>query len=234
MHVRRKLPCTDVARLPEPSPIRRRRLPELTETIVFFLLVPLVDSIAKETNFAEVQAPSALTFVRQDRYTKSYKSKKQNQMNKIILFATVLSYSVIVSQSFMYVLSLKNTQLALDGTAYTQVRQLIDANMNGLFRYVMYVAIILNLVYVISNIKAPSGLLFITGAISLVALLVDGIITLKGNVPINQVINSWSPSELPANWKEVRQSWFNVYQWRQVINLTGFVSLLTGAIFGRK
>jgi hypothetical protein len=155
-------------------------------------------------------------------------------MNKIILFATVFFYSVIVSQSFMYILSLKDTQLALSGSAYTEVRQLIDANMNTLFRYVMYGAILLNVLYVISNIKAPSGAIFITGVISLIALVIDGIITLKGNVPINQVINSWSPADLPANWKEVRQSWFNVYQWRQVVNITGFVSLLTGAIFGGK
>lgn len=154
-------------------------------------------------------------------------------MNKIILFATVLFYSVVVSQSFMYMLSLKNTQLALSGSAYTEVRQLTDASMNTLFRYVMYVAILLTLLHVVSNIKAPTSLMFITAVIALIALVVDGIITLKGNVPINQVIDNWSPADLPANWKDVRQSWFNVFQWRQVINTAGFVSLLTGAIFGK-
>lgn len=134
----------------------------------------------------------------------------------------------------MYMLSLKNMQLALDGTAYTQVRQLIDANMNVTFRYVMYVTIVLNLLYVIANAKAPSSAVFITATIGLIALVADGILTLKGSVPINQIIDNWSPAAVPADWKEVRLAWFRVFQWRQVIDVVGFVSLLAGTVFGGK
>lgn len=153
-------------------------------------------------------------------------------MNKTILLFTLIAYSVVVSQSFMYMLSLKNTQLALNASAYTQVRQLIDANMNSVFRYVMYAAIVLNLVYVIMNIKSPTSVVFITAAISFVALIIDGVITLKGNVPINEIINSWSPTDVPTNWKDVRQAWLDVFQWRQIVNVTGFVSLLVGVVVG--
>lgn len=155
-------------------------------------------------------------------------------LNKILFSLTVLGYSIVVSQVFMYMLSLKNMQLALDGTAYTQVRQLIDASMNVNFRYVVYTTLVLNLLYVILNAKEPTSVVFITATISLLALVIDGILTLKGSVPINQIINNWSPAAVPADWKEVRLAWFRVFQWRQVIDLVGFLSLLMGTVLGGK
>lgn len=155
-------------------------------------------------------------------------------INKILFSLTLVGYSIVVSQAFMYMLSLKTMQMALDGSAYTQVRQLIDASMNVNFRYVMYITLVLNLLYVIANAKAPSSAVFITATISLVALVIDGILSLKGSVPINQIIDSWSPAALPADWKEVRLSWFRVFQWRQAIDIVGFLSLLAGTIVGGK
>lgn len=154
--------------------------------------------------------------------------------NKIILFLTLLSYSAIVSQSFMYILSLKNTQLALSGGSYTELRQLIDANMRGTFKYVLYAALLTNLLLVIVNIKSPSSLLFITAAIALVALIADILLTVKGSLPLNDIINNWSPEHFPDNWKEIRQEWFRVFSYRQVINITGFLSLLAATVFGSK
>ena len=52
---------------------------------------------------------------------------------KIILFFTLLAYSIIVSQSFMYILSLKHVQLNLEGNPYTEIRKLIDTSMRSNF-----------------------------------------------------------------------------------------------------
>jgi hypothetical protein len=154
--------------------------------------------------------------------------------NKIILFLTLLSYSVIISQSFMYMLSLKNTQLALGGGSYTELRQLIDANMRGTFKYVLYAALLTNLLLVIVNIQRPSSMLFITAAIALLALIADILLTVKGSLPLNDIINNWSPEHFPDNWKEIRNDWFRVFRYRQVINIAGFISLLAGTAFGGK
>jgi hypothetical protein len=131
----------------------------------------------------------------------------------------------------MYILALKHAQLTLNADSYTELRKLIDASMRGNFKYVIYVA---NLALAISTIKNPSGLLFITTAIAFVALVADTILTVKGSLPINDVINSWSLNKYPANWTEYRTKWFNIFQYRQVANITGFVSLLVGAVFGSK
>ena len=150
---------------------------------------------------------------------------------KIVLFINLLSYAVIVSQSFMYILALKNTQLALRAPGYIEMRQLIDMNMRSRFRYVLYLALAGSLALLILHVNNPGSISFITAAIAFVALVIDIVLTVKGNLPVNDVINGWTPESYPANWQEVRQQWFTIFQYRQIANITGFVSLLAGMVF---
>jgi hypothetical protein len=77
-------------------------------------------------------------------------------------------------------------------------------------------------------------MIFIFSAIAFVALIAEILLTLKGNLPINDIINTWSPGNYPANWEAVRKKWFAVYQYRQIATIVGFVSLLIGGVFGSK
>jgi uncharacterized membrane protein len=153
-------------------------------------------------------------------------------LTKITLLITLLAYSMIVSQSFMYILSLKRTQLNLGANAFIEFRKLIDANMRRNFRYPVYASLLANLLLLLLTINDPGSTIFITTAIAFVALLVDTIITVKGNLPVNDIINTWSPDNYPANWTDYRLKWLQLFQYRQLANITGFVCLLTGAVFG--
>ncbi|MGC4102060.1 hypothetical protein [Ferruginibacter sp.] len=151
---------------------------------------------------------------------------------KIILLFTLIVYSIITSQSFMYLLSLKSAQLDLSANAYIEFRKLVDAAMRNNFKYVIYAALLSNLLLLIAAIKHPSGLLFITVAIAFIALVIDTTLTIKGNMPINDMINSWSVNNYPSNWAEQRTKWLDIFQYRQIANITGFISLLVGTVFG--
>lgn len=153
---------------------------------------------------------------------------------KIIFLCTALAYSMIVSQSFMYILALKDVQLQLDANAYTEFRKLIDISMRENFKYVVYVALLSSLALMLATIKNPGSLSFITSAIAFVALVVDTLLTVKGSLPINDVINTWTADSYPANWSEYRTKWLTVFQYRQLANITGFLSLLIGGVFGAK
>jgi hypothetical protein len=150
---------------------------------------------------------------------------------RIIFLLTLLAYSIIVSQSFMYILSLRQVQLSLDADPYTALRKLTDTGMRGNFKYVVYAALLTSLALVIVNIKNPGGLVFITAAIAFAALVIDTVLTLKGNLPINDVINTWSAGNIPSNWTEYRTKWFEIFQYRQIATITGFVSLLVGVVW---
>jgi hypothetical protein len=153
---------------------------------------------------------------------------------KIIFTITVLAYAMIASQAFMYILSLKHVQLNLNANAYTEIRKLTDISMRASFKYVIYAALLANVLLVIATVKTPGSLVFITATIALVALVAEILLTLKGNLPINDVINTWSADNVPANWTVVREKWFTIFQYRQIASITGFVSLVIGAVFGTK
>ena len=153
---------------------------------------------------------------------------------KIILLFTLLAYSIIVSQSFSYIIALKNVQLSLNANSYIELRKLLDVNFRANFTYAVYAALITNLLLVLTTIKNPSSLLFTTAAIAFVALIADTLLTVKGNLPINDVINTWSSDNHPTNWADYRTKWLNIFHYRQIANIIGFVSLLIGAVFGAR
>jgi len=152
-------------------------------------------------------------------------------ITNIILFFAILFYSGIVSQSIMYLLALRNAQLGLDAKPYIQLRKLIDANMRAKFKYFVYGALITNFLLVISTVSEPGSLLFITALVGFLALIADILLTIKGNIPINDIINTWSVENYPSNWAEYREKWLNIYRYRQIFTITGFVSLVIGAVF---
>ncbi|HRI21236.1 MAG TPA: hypothetical protein PLA68_09775 [Panacibacter sp.] len=153
---------------------------------------------------------------------------------KITLLLTLLAYAVITSQSFMYLLSLKYVQLKLNANAYTELRKLTDISMRANFKYVIYTALLANALLIILTIKTPYSIVFITVVLAFVCLIADIMLTLKGSLPVNDIINSWSVNNYPADWTEFRTKWFTVFKYRQIANIIGFSSLVTGAVFGLK
>lgn len=149
---------------------------------------------------------------------------------QLTLFITLILYAALASQAFMYILSLKTVQLKLDAPAYIKLRQLIDAAMMASIKYVMYAAMLFNTLLVVLLIKTH-GLLFCTALFSAIMLVIDIVITLKGNLPINPVINTWSTENYPSNWFEYRDRWLRFFRYRQIVIIAGFIGLVVGVVF---
>ena len=150
----------------------------------------------------------------------------------IIMFVNLLAYSIMVSQAFSYVIALRNVQLQMQPATYIELRQLLDKNFQSKNRVVVYITLVSCTALTILCSMNTSGFLFISSAIALAALIIGIVLTLKGNVPINKVINTWSADNYPHNWKDYRSRWLSVFAKRQVLDIIGFLSLLAGAIFG--
>ncbi|MGH9899163.1 MAG: anthrone oxygenase family protein [Pyrinomonadaceae bacterium] len=65
--------------------------------------------------------------------------------------------------------------------------------------------------------------------LSVAALL----ITLIVEVPIDILIEQWTVTSLPENWRELRDRWEVFHAIRTWISLAGFALLLAGALFNR-
>jgi hypothetical protein len=151
---------------------------------------------------------------------------------KITLFITLLLYTFVISQSFFYILAMSRVSKTMQAVTYIESRQLLDKNLQGSLSLVYYLALAASIALTSFCVVKPSGILFISSIISLGCLVIDVTLTLKGNAPLNKIINQWTISNYPANWREYRAKWFAFYNLRQVANITGFVSLLAGLIFG--
>ena len=153
-------------------------------------------------------------------------------ITEIILAITLIAYSATVSQSYMYIIALKNVQNAMKAPAYIELRKLLDINFRANYKYVVYSALISNLCLVVENIQSANNLFFILSAISFLALVADVVLTLKGNVPINKTINTWSPGNYPDNWESYRERWLRIFYYREIATIAGFICLVAGAVFG--
>ncbi|ULQ53308.1 hypothetical protein [Flavihumibacter fluvii] len=149
----------------------------------------------------------------------------------IIIFLNLLLYSIIVSQSFSYIISLEDVQRKMDAATYITFRKQTDKNFLKKFSKVVYGTIATNTLLVVMTSNYTTGLLFITAALAWVALVVEILLTLKGNMPINRLVNTWTTENYPDNWEMHREKWLQVFRKRQVLNITGFLLLLIGAIF---
>jgi uncharacterized membrane protein len=151
---------------------------------------------------------------------------------KITLFITLMLYAVVISQSFFYILAMSNVTKSMQPATYIESRKLLDQHLRSSLTTVYYLALASSVLLVSFCVINPSGFLFICSVVALVSLIIDVAFTLKGNVPLNKIINTWTASNYPANWKEYRSKWLSIYSIRQVTNIIGFVSLLAGLIFG--
>ncbi len=153
---------------------------------------------------------------------------------KPILLLTILAYSVIVAQSYMYIIALKNVQHSMQAESYIELRKLLDVNFRANYKFAVYAALVTSLILVLINIKTPGSLLFITSAIAFVALIADVLLMMKGNMPINDLINTWTVDHYPPDWAVYRAKWLRFFFYREIATISGFISLLAGVVFGVK
>ena len=116
--------------------------------------------------------------------------------------------------------------------AWIEVRKLINTELQLKLSLLYYAALCASLLLTSFSVVNPNGILFISSVIALVSLIVDIAFAWYGNRSINKIVNGWSVSTYPENWQQIRSKWFSVFHSRQFVNICGFVSLLTGTVFG--
>ena len=151
---------------------------------------------------------------------------------KLVVFLYLLAYSFLVSQSFSYIISLTHVQKNLSVLSYIEFRQLTDKNFRAKFKWVFYAVLVVGPVAIWFTAGEPGGLLLTTVVLSYTLFGVDTIIMLKGNMPVNNAINTWSAENYPADWASQRNKWLYFFRLRQIMNIIGFLGLLIGVVFG--
>jgi len=151
---------------------------------------------------------------------------------KIALFINLLLYAFVISQSFFYILGLTAATRNMQVNTYIESRKLLDQRLSKSLSSVYYLALISGIALTTFCVVNPSGLLFICSIVSLGALIADVTLAVRGNIPLNKAISSWTNTSYPSNWNDYRKKWFRFHTTRQVVNIIGFTTLLAGFVFG--
>lgn len=149
-----------------------------------------------------------------------------------LLFICLLCSSVVVSQAFSYIIALGNVQESLSAPAYIEVRHLTDSNYRRKYAYVVCGSLAVNCLLAGWCAMNPGSFLFRMSALACICTVVDIWLAVKGNGPVNELINTWRADHYPADWQRYRDRWLHIFRWRQLAMITGFIALLAGALFG--
>lgn len=150
---------------------------------------------------------------------------------KILKISQLVVYLIITSQLLFYLIILSDSMKQISLPSFIELRKVVDPLMESRFRTIYYSGIILTLAVVILSARKPDSSLFITSSIAMVCLIVDVTIALKGNVPINALINAYTPGDTTQNWSALRLEWLKLINIRGGFITVGMVSQLIGLIW---
>ncbi len=152
-------------------------------------------------------------------------------MLELATIANLLTFSIVVSQHLFYAVALTTVSRALSAPAYVELRNAINAVMKRRVPLIYGAALATCVVVLALGVSREQGRLAVsTSAVGLLALLGDAGLMLRENVPINQVIETWTPTQYPADWATYRARWLALLRIRQIVLGIGFLSLLIGVV----
>ena len=105
-------------------------------------------------------------------------------------------------------------------STYLEHQQGTIAGLNVLMPILGLITIILTLAsaFLQKNNKA----VFVTLVIAAVLLIASGLITRFGNQPINKIVMTWTNTNIPSDWTDLRDRWWSMHQIRSICILIAF------------
>lgn len=152
-------------------------------------------------------------------------------MFRFVNIATLITYTIVVSQPLAYLFFMASAQRALSAPAYIELRHAINRVMTRRVPVVYGSALGTMLVLLASAFSLGNTGVVVSTAIAILCLIVDAFCMIRENGPINGVVDRWSTTDYPDDWEDYRNRWFSIFGYRQVVLLIGFVSLVAGAVF---
>jgi uncharacterized membrane protein len=107
----------------------------------------------------------------------------------------------------------------------------VRQNLNDqLFRLVMPIA------FVITNASACWALFLLRGSArmwmvgTVISSLSVVLITIAFEVPLNDLMAKWGPSQLPGDWAKTRDAWLRNHWWRTFLGVVAFLCSTMAAL----
>ncbi|HTF81682.1 MAG TPA: hypothetical protein VL947_08150 [Cytophagales bacterium] len=150
---------------------------------------------------------------------------------KIIRLLHLLNYLLIAAQVLFYLFALSDALELLRIEHFLEFRKSVDKVIVGRLTFAYYSCLALSLLTLVVSIKQGDAVFMVTTALALLCLLGDLIIAVKGNIPLNHLINAGGPH---MDWHVIRARWLCYINYRGILITVGMLSLFVGLLFGSK
>lgn len=138
----------------------------------------------------------------------------------------LLFFLIIVSQGIFYLFALNKALSGISIDAYAEVRNATDQVIEWRLKFVYPAALLIGFVTTLSLIKNSGTFVLVTTAIALLCVIVDLVLAVKFNLPINSQFHNYPASLQEVDWLALRKTWLQVLEFRGLVQILGFLSLL--------
>jgi uncharacterized membrane protein len=138
---------------------------------------------------------------------------------KLTQFLSIMLYVLVAGVMWGTWLSLARTMTEYDAETFLADGQHMISNLASIMEVLMISALVVGLVVVVLLFSARSTVaawLALAGLLLMIAVLV---ITLAVEVPIDNLIASWTVATLPPDWQEIRARWAAFHTLRTFLSL---------------
>lgn len=118
----------------------------------------------------------------------------------------------------------------LSGSAFTEYFHAVDPYMRKRSPALAWVQWIFSAVLVALLAYEKTWVLAGLTAISLLAAVINVVIAVRGNVPLNRKMDHWRHEAPPQDWQKVRRKWLRFHDWRGIASTISFLSLLAASL----
>jgi uncharacterized membrane protein len=146
-------------------------------------------------------------------------------MENVVRFVLLLVLALLAGA--MFGIWVGFNPAGLSATAYVEQQQNAIRSLNTLFPVLGAVCIVLAAGLAFAAKEKSTRWLLVAAVICLV---VAAVVTRFGNQPINAVVITWNPQNVPPQWSQLRDTWWNWHIVRAVAAIVGLALSLAAVI----
>ena len=132
---------------------------------------------------------------------------------------------IIASQGIFYFIGCAEAMKHLTVPVFADYRKALDSVIAGRLRILYYAALILGITVLILSRQKMGGLVFICTLVTTICIVVDVLLALKENIPINAQFNQY-PAGTVSDWRGLQLSWVKLIVIRGIFSSSALVALL--------
>jgi uncharacterized membrane protein len=147
---------------------------------------------------------------------------------KWVQFVSIMLYVLVAGVMWGTWLSLARTMTNYDAATFLADGKHMIENLGTIMGVLMISAVVVGLIAVVLLFRSRSAVAAWLAAIGLLLIIAVLVITLAVEVPIDNLIATWTEATLPADWQEIRARWSAFHTVRTFLSL-GAVAAAVGA-----